>query len=77
MTTQGRLDQRFFWERIGDDYLIFDRQRGAGCFGENFVATAVDGPMAELMCGLMNRPSASPQLFDGRAPANTTARLLS
>lgn len=54
MTSPGKLECRFFWERLKNDYLIFDRQRGAGCFGENFVATAVDGPTAELMCGLMN-----------------------
>lgn len=54
MTTAGKLECRFFWEYLNDGYLIYDRQRGAGCFGENFIAAAVDGPTAELMCGLLN-----------------------
>lgn len=54
MTSPGRLQDRFFWERVNDRYSIYDRTRGAGCFGENFVATAVDGVVAEMMCVLMN-----------------------
>lgn len=54
MTSPGRLQDRFFWEYVNHQYAIYDRTRGAGCFGENFVAHAVDGVVAEMMCGLMN-----------------------
>lgn len=54
MTTAGKLECRFFWEYLNDGYLIFDRQRGAGCFGENFIAAAIDLDAAETMCELMN-----------------------
>jgi hypothetical protein len=54
MTTAGKLESRFFWEYLNDGYLIYDRQRGAGCFGENFVATAVDLAAAEDLCQRLN-----------------------
>lgn len=73
MTSPGRLQDRFFWERVNDQYAIYDRTRGAGCFGENFVATAIDGVVAETMCGLMNTPAA---VSDGRPEGWTEAKAL-
>lgn len=64
MSSAGNLKCRFFWERIGEDYLIYDRDRGAGCFGENYVATARDGTVAEIMCGLMNQNDAKAALAE-------------
>jgi hypothetical protein len=75
MTTAGKLECRFFWEYLNDGYLIYDRQRGAGCFGENFVATAVDGPTAELMCGLMNSGDALAVLVRHSSEAHLHVRL--
>lgn len=59
MSSAGNLDCRFSWERIDDEHRIYDRQRGAGCFGENFIATAVDGVAAEMLCGLLNLAEAT------------------
>lgn len=73
MTSPGRLQDRFFWEHVNRQYAIYDRTRGAGCFGENFVATAVDGVVAETMCGLMNL-AATPR--DGRPEGWTEAKAL-
>ena len=58
MGTPGQIERRFYWELIGKEYRIFDRKRGAGCFGENYIAVAVDVAAAEMLCDAANGSAA-------------------